>query len=397
MKIISIKSIKIQAIFLLIFCGLFFSSCGENTTEKKTSTTENEAVEKNEIHLSKQKAQVLDLQVGKIKKRNMGAYVEANGRLEVPPQNEASLTSVVGATVHSINVIEGDEVKKGQTLAYLTHPNLIEMQTNYLEAYNHKTYLEQEMKRQKTLYEGGVGSGRNYQKAQSDFQKNKARLSGLRAKLRLLNISVSGIEQGEIQERVQVKSPIGGHIQKVNIKTGQFVEPQTHLFDIINTHHIHADLMVYENDISKIKKGQHISFSVQSLPNQELSAEIYSIGKTFEEQPKAVHVHAEIKSGKENLLPGMYIQGRIETDNQQNYALPEDAIVLEGGRYFIFKAEEKENEWNFEPIEIKPNKSNNSWTAIEFLNKGDENATYAYNNAYYLLAESQKEEGGHHH
>ncbi|WP_121665518.1 efflux RND transporter periplasmic adaptor subunit [Mesonia aquimarina] len=393
----SIKKHQFQTGFLLLFFCVFFMACKENQVENKPVKQNVNSSDKEEIHISKKKAEALNLKIGVVKKRNISGFVEANGRLEVPPQNEASLSSVVGATIHSINVIEGDEVKKGQTLAYLTHPNLIEMQSNYLEAYNHKSYLLQEKERQKKLYDAGVGSGKNYQKAQSDFQKNDAILSGLKAKLRLLNISIQKIEQGEIQERVQVKSPIDGYIQKVNIKTGQFVEAQTHLFDIINTHHIHADLMVYENDISKIEKGQHIKFNVQSLPNKELSAEIYSIGKTFEEQPKAVHVHAEIKGNKENLLPGMYIQGRIETDNQQNYALPEDAIVREGDRYYIFKAEEKNEEWFFEPVEIKTLQSQSGWTAIAFLNKKDEKATYAFNNAYYLLAESQKEEGGHHH
>ena len=32
-----------------------------------------------------------------------------NGTLEVPPQNEAAITSVIGANVTSIKVIEGDK------------------------------------------------------------------------------------------------------------------------------------------------------------------------------------------------------------------------------------------------------------------------------------------------
>ena len=51
-------------------------------------------------------------------------------------------------------------------------------------------------------------------------------------------------------------------------------------FMIVNTDHIHADLMVFEKDVHKVKKGQDIFFSVQSVPGATLSAKIYSVGKT---------------------------------------------------------------------------------------------------------------------
>ena len=49
------------------------------------------------------------------------------GNLEVPPQNEATVTAIVGSNVTLIKVIEGDKVSKGQVLAYLSHPNLIKI------------------------------------------------------------------------------------------------------------------------------------------------------------------------------------------------------------------------------------------------------------------------------
>ena len=49
------------------------------------------------------------MEVDTLAQRNMSGYVEANGQLEVPPQNEATITTVVGANVVSIEVIEGDK------------------------------------------------------------------------------------------------------------------------------------------------------------------------------------------------------------------------------------------------------------------------------------------------
>jgi cobalt-zinc-cadmium efflux system membrane fusion protein len=157
--------------------------------------------------------------------------------------------------VVKIEVIEGDEVKQGEVVAYLSHPNIIQLQTDYLEAFHNQQYLEKEYERQKKLYKGGVGSGMNFQKAEADYQAKKGLVSGLKSKLKLLNINLSNLEKGNIQERVALRSPIEGAVQKVEVKTGQYVQPQTDLFEIINTHHVHADLMVYEKDVHKITEA----------------------------------------------------------------------------------------------------------------------------------------------
>lgn len=383
-----------------LFFSLFLISCGNNSAEEKENSTTQKKEEHHEeegIHFSFEQAKDLGLKVDALTHRNMSDFVEANGTLEVPPQNEATVTTIVGANVVKIEVIEGDEVQQGQVVAYLSHPNIIQLQTDYLEAFHNQKYLEKEYQRQKKLYEGGVGSGMNFQKAEADYQAKKGLVSGLKSKLKFLNINLNNLEKGNIQERVALRSPIEGAVQKVEVKTGQYVQPQTDLFEIINTHHVHADLMVYEKDVHKIAKGQKIKFTVQSLPETELTASIYSISKTFEESPKAVHVHAEIENKKGNLIPGMYIQGKILTEKSTTTAIPESAIVKNGDRFYIYKAEKNENEWNFSPLEVKTGKTDGSWTAIQLIEKQPKATLFAFNNAYYLQAEGGKGEGGGHH
>src|SRR5690606_28992734 len=121
-----------------------------------------------------QQFDALQMQTDTISLRNMTGYVEANGTLEVPPQNEASITTVVGANVVSIEVIEGDQVKRGQIVAYLSHPNIIKMQTDYLNAYSNSNFLMKDFERQKKLYDAGVGSGMNFQKAKAEYDASKS-------------------------------------------------------------------------------------------------------------------------------------------------------------------------------------------------------------------------------
>ncbi|MDO6597388.1 efflux RND transporter periplasmic adaptor subunit [Oceanihabitans sp. 2_MG-2023] len=398
---------KIYKILTVMVLAIFVSACGnkENHNENDGhSHDEEEKTEVNEEHhdedevmLSQQQFDALKMKIDTLALRNMSGYVEANGTLEVPPQNEAAITTVVGANVVSIEVIEGDKVNKGQVVAYLSHPNIIQAQTDYLNAYSNSELAKKNYERQQKLYDAGVGSGANFQKAEAEYQASKAMVNGLEAQLRILNVNTTSVRNGTIAQRIALRSPIEGFVQKVEVKTGQYVEPQTELFEIVNTHHVHADLMVFEKDVYKVQKGQKVNFTVQSITDAELIAEIYSVSKTFEDNPKAVHVHAEIENKKGNLIPGMYIQGKIQVDNTQTKALPESAIIKEGERYYVFSVEKENDDWSFKPIEVVLGTKDGDWVSVQFTENIESNTKFAYNNAYYLNAEMKKGEAEHAH
>ncbi len=266
-----------------------------------------------EVHLSNLKFQSLSMEVDTMPVRSLSGVIEANGQLEVPPQHEATVTAILGANVTSIKVIEGDQVNKGQVLAYLSHPNLVNLQTGYIRSYSRLQYLEKELQREKRLFEEKVGSGKSYQEIQADYQSMKGEVKGYEAQLRQLNLNLDKLKTGNIYQYVPVISPIDGFIEKVKVQVGQYVDPQKEMFMIVNTNHIHADLMVFEKDVHKVKKDQKISFTVESVPGSQLTAKIYSVGKKFEQNPKAVHVHAEIDQKKDYLIPGMYINAKINS------------------------------------------------------------------------------------
>ena len=377
--------------------ALLFVACNEKQEAQKEAAEPKLKTPAKEVMLSQQQFEALDMKLDTLKTRLMSGYIQANGQLEVPPQNKASVTPVLGANVAKIEVIEGEQVKTGQVLAYIAHPDIIEIQTQYLNAFNDLKFEEKEYSRQKKLYEAGVGSGESFQRAEAKVENARGRLAGLKAKLKQLHIAPSRVEKGQIMQQIPVLSPIEGAVQQVDVKTGEFVQAQTSMFQIINTHHVHVDLMVFEKDVAKVKEGQEVHFRVASLPETDLTAKIISISKNFEQDPKAVHVHAEILNRPENLVPGMYVRGRIAVDNKRTLALPEAAVVREGEKFFAFMAEKEGEAWSFRPVELVVGNSEGEWMEVNMLSEIPGQQKFAYNNAYYLLAEMNKGEGGHSH
>jgi len=350
------------------------------------------------VRFSPMQFEALGMQVSPLSRKNISYGVEVNGYLAVPPQNEARITAVIGANVASIEVIEGDAARKGQPLAYLTHPDLIKLQMEYISAWNDLQYLEQDYERQKKLYEQDISSGKTFQKIASEYHAKRGLARGYAAQLSLLGINPQALQRGEVYEKVPATSPISGYIQAVHVKTGQYVEPAQTMFEVVNIDHIHADLMVFEKDVGKVKTGQKVVFSIESAPGDPMTAVIFNVGKTFETEPKAVHLHADIENKRGLLLPGMYVRGRILTDSVSSFALPEKAVVREGEAFFAFAAERHETgDWTFEPVEVRPGDPGDGWLPVNFMRAEDTARLYAVNNAYYLMAELKKGEAGHDH
>lgn len=349
------------------------------------------------VILTKEQVNSLGIKMDTVGFRNMSLFMQANGELAVPPQNEAIVTSVLGGNIVSIKTIEGEKVRKGQVLGFLSHPDIISLETSYLESYNNLTFLEQEFKRQKTLYEAKVVSGKNFQKSKSNYSTAKGLVKGYESQLKLLGLNFETIKKGTIIQNAPIISPISGFIEKVNIKIGQFVEPQTTLFEIVNNEHIHVDLMIFEKDISKVKENQLVKFKIQSSENKEYIAKIFSIGKTFEKNPKALHIHAEIKNEHNNLLPGMYVNANILIAESREQALPEDAIFLEGEQNYVFSAKKEGENWVFTPKEVLVNFTSKGYTSFKFKEKVSSNTVVAINQAYYLISEMKKSEAEHSH
>ncbi len=388
-------------LFSLLFWGsLFFSSC-ETTSGKEAEVAEEEhAEEVQEVHLSSRQVEILNIKTGPLPLRNMSSYVDATGELDLFPQNQAMVTPLIGASVVSIEVVEGDKVRKGQVLARLRHPDLLQLQMDYLDRWHRLPVLEQEYFRQKELYEKKIASAKVFEEARAARAALEAELKGLEARLRMLGMQPERVQKNEFYQSVPVFSPVPGYVRKVLIAMGQYVQPETPMFDIVNNERIHVDIMVFEKDMYKVKEGQRVKFYIETLPDEELEATIHAIGKAFEEDPKALHMHAEIENKRGLLIPGTYVRARIITGEEKTYALPEEALVREGDRYYFFTVErpsKEGGEWYFYPVEAVPGVRVDGWIAVELFDKLPEDVEVALNSAYYLFSEMKKGEMDHDH
>ncbi len=387
-------------IFIALFTIIVFVSC--NNTNKNTETVEkHEHSEEGVVELTKKQETALNLELGAVQKRNLTTVVKINGQLSVSPSNSANISAIIGGNIKEIKVFEGDKVKKGQILVVLEHPDYISLQEDFAVIAHKIEYLEQDYKRQKELYEKKAGSAKEYQKAKSEYNTAKAQYESLRSRLQLLNLSPENVKQGKISNTINLLSPINGFVNEINIKVGTYVDSKDVIMEVTDNNDIHADFQVYEKDVHLVKKGQTIHFTVSNNPEKEYTATIFAIGKEFNNNLRAITIHANINEKSDYLIPGMYITGHFHADKKHTEALPNEAIVKKGVKSYVFvlDSEEYENDEkkdHFKMTEVITGVSDAGYTEVHFVDELPKDAKIVTNAAYYLMAEMGKDEVGEH-
>ena len=286
--------------------------------------------------LTAKQMESINIQLGTIEKKQLTASLRANGILKVPNQNRAFATTLLGGIVKSLLVQAGSTVRKGQTLASITNMTFITLQEDYLRTKADLELAETEVARQQTLNDGNAGSLKTLQQAQSALNVLHTKKSSLQRQLDLIGINTDKLSNSTIQSTVNIAAPIGGVVSEVLVNIGSYVDPNNPIAEIVDNSQLHLDLYVYEKDLMKLKVGQTIHFTLTNNPGKEYDATLFAISNTFEQETKAIAVHAQVKGDKTNLIDGMSITALISLNNILLDAVPTEAIVNYQGQDFIF-------------------------------------------------------------
>jgi cobalt-zinc-cadmium efflux system membrane fusion protein len=333
----SLVSIFVLPAFLLVGC-----KGNEQAAPVKKEDKDSAKMGKphGELELSPEQIKTVGIEVGPIEQKNLHAVVKASGQLAVPPQNKADVNVLMGGIIRSIQVLEGQTVKKGQIVATLENTEFIKLQQEYLTTKNQFSYTRDELTRQKELTDNGAGTGKNLQQVQANYNAEMSKILTLERQLQQLGIDPIAVAGGRIVTQVSVLAPISGTIGHITVNTGTFAETGKPLTQIIDNSKIHCDLTVYEKDLFKVQVGQKVNFILTNQNNQPIQGKIYGINKSFEDDSKGIVVHAIIEGANTyKLIPGMYVTALIDVGNQQTAAVPAEALVRSEGKDYIFIVE----------------------------------------------------------
>jgi len=291
------------------------------------------------------------------------ADIRVSGILDVPPQNLFTICARVNASVKKTSMLQGSHVHKGEVLCVLESPDFIAWQQDYAGNRARLEFLESDLKRQSGLAEKNIASVKVYEQAKADFRILDASQKGLKKKLELLGFSISEIEKGIFSAELPVVSPIDGFVTSVFVNTGQVLTPENPVCEIVNMEHIHAELMVFEKDVMKVKEGQSVEFELVSEPGKFYGAKVFLVNHKIS-RDRTVQVHAHIEKILPEFIPNMQVSARIRTDAQQQWVLPSEAILSDGNSSSIYVSDAETRK--FQNLKVEIIRTDGDISAIRF-------------------------------
>ena len=379
-------SIKIAFILISLFT---LSACNNNTstTDDQEAEEEHHHEEGNTTTLTQTQIKTVDIRLGHIEQKALTATLKANGVLSVPADHQAKVSTIYTGIIQSVKVEIGAYVHKGQVIATISNPDFLQQQQRLLTVNSQIELAQQELDRQQILYEGNAGTGKNLQAATTQLRTLRTEKAALEEQIRLMGLNPKTLTNEGMQSTLAVVAPISGNISAVYTNNGAYVDASTPIVEIIDNSSLHLHLQVYERDLPYIKVGQQVHFNPTNNTSGEYDAQVYNIAASFENESKSIIVHCHVEGDKQGLISGMNVTGVISLDKETAPAVPNDAIVEDSGKSYIFVVTHTDNkETTFEKIEVAKGASESGYTAIAPVKPIASEQTIATKGAFFINA-----------
>lgn len=347
------KIFSYRLIFGVLAQALVFS-CGQSDTENLGIEITEISDESGMILLSTAQFETMDMAWGKLDFGEFSAEITVQGSVRVPVESMQEVTTFYGGYISRMELLEGQPVKKGEVLFYLENPEFILLQQNYLEAKSQLNYLKTEYERQKMLFEERIASQKNYLKAEADYQSTRAKAESLKRQLSMLRINVDQLQPESIRSKIPIYSPISGFVTSIHAVPGAYIQPTDAAVSLISKEHLHMELAIFEKEAMLIKKGQKVEVRIPEVSSDIMMAEVFMVGQSINEARQInVHAHLIDESKESMLVPGMFIEGKVQVDPKKGISLPQTAVVRLDGKMFVLALREKNDKgYSLEKIEV---------------------------------------------
>jgi len=134
----------------------------------------------------------------------------------------------------------------------------------------------------------------------------------------------------------RVRAPFSGRIGLRRVSPGSFVDTDTVITTLDDVSIIKLDFSVPETFVNVVRQGMNIVAHSLVFPDRDFNGTVASIDTRLDPVSRAVEVRAVIPNDEGLLKPGMFMTVDLQRDRGDVLMAPEQAIVPEGSRQYVF-------------------------------------------------------------
>jgi RND family efflux transporter MFP subunit len=254
----------------------------------------------------------------------------------------------------------GDRVSAGQLLAELVAPELDEQarqakaalgqaraaleqaQANHQQERARAELARVTAARWANLFQRGVVSRQEDDQQQADYRARQASVEALAKAIAAAQSNVAVAEASaarteEIRAYLKVRAPFAGVVTLRNVEVGALVTAgNTLLFRIAQINPLRTYINVPQTYAASVRPGTRAVLTLTDRPGQPSVGAVTRAASALDPATRTMLVEVQVPNPAGRLLPGMYVQVRLEVARQEApLLLDADTLLVRGGGTFV--------------------------------------------------------------
>lgn len=317
---------KTLALFGII--SIFAAACGEESKEAKLKAkmAEFETLRKDiyDLKIEIAKSDTTKSDLGKPVRISTLTITSFKHSIDIQGRVDADETVSVGpqmpGLVKNVYVHAGDNVRAGQILATLD-ANAMSQQLAGLKI--QRDLAKDVAERQKNLWDQKIGTEMQYLQSKTMYEAYDKQVSAMEQQIGMSNL----------------KAPIDGVVDAVNIKAGEMATPGFSSITVVNTSKLRVKGEVAEGYVSMVKTGNPVSLYFPDA-NKTVDSKITYSGRMINNLNRTFSVEVALPSREEGIVPNMLSVIKInDYTNDSALVVPLSAIQQSSdGKTFVYVA-----------------------------------------------------------
>lgn len=364
---------------------------GHTDTEGKGEAAADDHDEEQMLALTAQQVVEQGLKIAEVEIGDVIQTSSYPAKLVTNTDRQAHVSPSFSGRVESVHVDLGQKVAKGQVLATLRVPDLVDQQANLQIAQSNLQLAKQDYEREKTLWSQGVSAKQDYQRAYNAYQQAQVQVQAARARLSAFGVGAN------TQGRYQLTAPIAGVISSKDIVIGENVELASQLFVIDQLDQLWLEFIIPSDYLTQISPNQQLEF-VSLQTGNTFKAQVQTLSAQADTQTGRLQVRAKVLSQAAELRPNLMVNIRLNQSQQsQTLRVLKSAVQQVEGKDVVFIAKERDKKIEFAalPIELGRLSGDGQWVEVKSgLQAG---VRYVSEGSFLLKSELEKGEADHGH
>lgn len=315
-----------KTIYILMAACIFIAGCHQpHMHQGEAEGHGHEGGHSDEIEFSEARQEQFGIVTETVAAAPFSRIIKVGGQVLPSMDDEAvAVAPVSGTIVFSGRMTEGSQVSKGASIAEISTKGLAggDIIAKARSAYEiAKTKYE----RDRELLEDNIVSRNHFEQSELAYEQAKAEYEAL----------VSDTSSGKAN--ASVKSPLGGFLREINVRSGEYVEAGTAIATISGnrTLQIRADLPErYAMELGDIRDATFRSAGGEVLSVSGNGGRLASYSRNVQNGYIPVIFECQNRSG---IIPGSYTEIYLKAGSQGSViSVPVGAIVEDQGIYSVF-------------------------------------------------------------